>query len=215
MKRMVLCAMVIAVFAMMSQAAVVAPNQTYTMTGLGNTETSTGPNGKYWEYDGVTMPNAYDTVVPAVTTVGGWYTQKYISDVAFTGAEVKYSYGFAHVYTDPVTVFLPSTAAYIDISTDNTNWTRVWSLDAAGWLTYFPSVENGNVMIPISFAATNTLYIKHGMAPSAGSAVYDGTWRMYPSWDPADKKGGVVLTPEPITISMLGLGGLLALRRRK
>ena len=169
-------------------AAVVAPHQSYdtgTWIGSINTLTQTGkidpgvPEVKYWEYEGVAMDNYYDTVIPYAAGSSGWFTQKYTAAQSFSRMTLRYSYGV---------IQSGGAGSYVDISTDNTNWTRVWTIPG-GWPVYFPTT-----LQTFTFAPTTTLYVRHGAGGGGPSTtVYTVIWRIFPAWDPEGAKGGVML----------------------
>jgi hypothetical protein len=209
MKRMMVLSLVIlAVCAGMSQGATFVGNSYDTGTWSGSvlTDTTTGNTAaaKYFEYNNVNISDSgYDVFVPYGAWVSdAWFTQKYTANQQFNKMDLHYSFGF--VKSDPVR---PNYDVYVDISTDNINWTRVWDM-AGGWPAYFPSHENGNVYLTFNFGATDTLYVRHGT-----NAAYEAVWRIMPTWDDSNVK--LYAVPEPATMVLLGLGGLLALRRKK
>jgi hypothetical protein len=168
-----------------------------TWSGVVNTYTSTGStaDSKYWEYQDVSIGSYNNTTSGRVPA---WFTQKYTSATLFNKMDQKYTDGY--LQDD-----LAGAAAYIDISTDNATWTRVWSLTPSTWTNYFPTTWQ-----TFTFAATNTLYVRHGV-----TMAYSASWQMIPAWS-ADSAGvKLYAAPEPVTMSLLGLGGLLALSRKK
>ena len=181
------------VFVGITGAAVETPNDSYdtgTWTGSINTWTHTGEdevpppvNAKYWEYEGVTMPKYYDTTIPYAAGSWGWFTQKYTADQPFSKMTLRYSYGVIKSSGE-------AAGTYVDISTDNINWTRALTIPG-GWPAYLPTD-----LQTFKFDPTTVLYVRHGAGGDGTdplTTVYEVVWRIFPSWDPEGAKGGVTL----------------------
>ena len=154
--------------------------ETGAWTGSIDTETYTGngPNSKVWEYENILFPNAWNTETPFLDpndpngAEAAFFTYKYTANRYFNKMWQRYVDGYMQDAT-------PGVEVYIDISTDNINWTRVWSLEndpSVEWITYFgywpppdpiPPATNPYRWIEdegktFTFPATKTLYVKHG-----------------------------------------------------
>jgi hypothetical protein len=151
-------------------------------------ETGNGPNSKLWEYENMQFPNVWNTQTPQDSNrLPAFFTNKFIADRYFNQIELKYSEGFMQDTTVGVKV-------YTDISTDNTNWTRIWELEnspSISWITEFGALEpadpNWN-WVPdtwrtYAIPATKTLYVKHGV-----NYCYQALWQFMPRAD-----SGVIL----------------------
>jgi hypothetical protein len=181
MRILSLCIAILVGFAGLSSAVTFVGNyyNVGSWTGSLNTYTMTGASvdGKYWEYENITV-GTYNNSVSNHARNAAWFTQKYVSVTPFSMLQQKFTDGY--IQDD-----LAGSMAYIDISTDNATWTRVWSLVPTTWTTYFPTTWK-----TILFSPTTTLYVRYGV-----TFAYDVMWQAIPSWS-ADS-AGVILYDGP------------------
>ena len=180
-----------------------------------------GVGGYYFGWD--QNSNADGNVIPQAMSATNLYhrlagsNESTNQNVGGPGGEIVF-----HFQSDPGTlietasvesdirVWWPTAGITGSWSTDNANWTQFVSVQQPG-----PSDMDYNLIPLTGLTASNNLYLKYNLTGSnKGSACLFISDNRFAK-DTFRVEGTIIPVPEPATICLLGVGGCLALLRKR